>query len=102
MHDEPPRLVYNPEDGSLYVQTIGPTVTVEGIAGEVAFERMLPDGETVYALWLSESELDVLRKMIAHILARVAIRAESQAVLESLLPRIDGLLGRDGDHSRAQ
>jgi hypothetical protein len=91
--EEAPRLVYNPEDGSVMLQTSGPAVTVDGIIGEVTFERLTEDG-SVLALWLEAKEADVLVKMIGHILDKVPIRAESKQLLSDLLPRVQTLLDR--------
>jgi hypothetical protein len=91
MAAELPRVMLNPEDGSLYIQTGGPTVTVEGIRADVLLERMLPSGDSAAALWVSHAEADVLVKMVRHILDRVPIRPESRDLLQELLPRLESL-----------
>ena len=97
MDDSSPRLVYNPDDGSVMLQTSGPAVTVDGIVGEVAFERITPpDGESALALWLDASQADVLAKMIRHILEKVPIRAESQQLLRDILPQVEALIEQHG------
>ena len=40
MEDGAPRLVYNADDGSVIVEAAGPVITVEGIVGELVFERL--------------------------------------------------------------
>ena len=71
VEDTSPRLVYNPDDGSVMLQTSGPAVTVDGIVGEVGFERITPEGESALALWLDPPQADVLAKMIRYILEKV-------------------------------
>ena len=89
-----PRLMYNPDDGSIIVQVGGPTVTVDGIVGELDFERITPEGESALALWLDPSQADVLTKMIRHIVEKVPIRAESKQLLSDLLPQVEALVAR--------
>ncbi|MFN8635653.1 MAG: hypothetical protein U0893_17535 [Chloroflexota bacterium] len=94
--EEGPRLAYNPDDGSVLLQTTGsngPAVNVEGLVGEVIFERLTENGSAL-ALWLEQPEADVLVKMIRHILDRVPIRAESKQLLSDLLPRVEAVLDR--------
>lgn len=97
MDDEAPRLVYNPDDGSVELRVGGRSVTVDGLDAEVVFERMTPDGDAAAPLWLAQGEADVLRKMIRHILARVRITEESKATLAELLPRVEAIADADGD-----
>ena len=94
MDSDGPRLVYNPEDGSVELRTGGPGVTVEGIAAELTFERMTPEGHSATALWLEPHELDVLGKMIRYIVEKVKITEQSRATLEGLLPRVEELARR--------
>lgn len=92
--EDGPRLAYNPDDGSVLLQTSGtngPAVNVEGLLGEVIFERLTEDGRAL-ALWLEQTEADVLVKMIRHILDKVPIRAESKQLLSDLLPRVEAVL----------
>ena len=96
MEDTSPRLVYNPDDGSVILQTAGPAVTVDGIVGEVGFERITPEGESALALWLDAPQADVLGKMIRHILEKVPIRPESQQLLRDILPQVEALVERHG------
>ena len=96
MEDTSPRLVYNPDDGSVMLQTTGPAVTVDGIVGEVGFERITPEGESALALWLDGSQADVLAKMIRHILEKVPIRPESQQLLRDILPQVEALVEQHG------
>jgi hypothetical protein len=90
------RLVYNPDDGSVMLHTSGPAVTVDGIVGEVAFERMTTEGDSALALWLDGPQADVLAKMIRHILEKVPIRPESQQLLRDILPRVEALVEQHG------
>ncbi len=94
MDDSAPRLVYNPDDGSVMLQIGGPAVTVDGIIGEVDFERITPEGESALALWLDRPQADVLAKMIAYIVEKVAIKAESKQLLQDLLPQVEALVTR--------
>ncbi len=96
MEGEGPRVVYNPEDGSVELRTGGPGVTVEGISAEVVFERMTPEGNSAAALWLEPHELDVLGKMIRYIVEKVKITEQSRETLQGLLPRVEEL-GRRSD-----
>ena len=96
MEDSSPRLVYNPDDGSVMFHTSGPAVTIDGVVGDVAFERMTPEGESALALWLDAAQADVLAKMIRYILEKVPIRPESQQALRDVLPQIDALIERHG------
>jgi hypothetical protein len=96
VEDTSPRLVYNPDDGSVMLQTTGPAVTVDGIVGEVGFERITPEGESALALWLDGPQADVLAKMIRHILEKVPIRAESQQLLRDILPQVEALVEQHG------
>ena len=96
MEDTSPRLVYNPDDGSVMLQTSGPAVTVDGIVGEVGFERITPEGESALALWLDQPQADVLAKMIRHILEKVPIRPESQQLLRDILPQVEALVEQHG------
>ena len=91
MEDGSPRLVYNPDDGSVMVQTSGPAVTVDGIVGEIDFERITPEGDSTLALWLDAGQADVLAKMIRHIIEKIAIRPESKQLLADLLPQVEAI-----------
>ena len=98
--DEAPRLVYNPDDGSVEIRLGGRSVTVDGIDAEIVFERMTPEVDAAAPLWLAPEEADVLRKMIGYILERVRITEASKATLAALLPRVqaiaDAEAGADG------
>jgi len=96
VEDTSPRLVYNPDDGSVMLQTSGPAVTVDGIVGEVAFERITPEGESALALWLDPTQADVLAKMIRYILEKVPVRPESQQALRDVLPQVEALVEQHG------
>ena len=96
MEDSSPRLVYNPDDGSVMLQTTGPAVTVDGLEGEVTFERITPEGDSALALWLDPAQADVLGKMIRYILEKVTIRPESKQTLADILPQVESLLERHG------
>ena len=96
MEDSSPRLVYNPDDGSVMLQLGGPAVTVDGIVGEIDFERISPEGESAIALWLEPAQADVLAKMIRHILDKVPIRPESKQLLSDLLPQVEAVLAAHG------
>jgi hypothetical protein len=96
VEDTAPRLMYNPDDGSVILNLGGPAVTVDGIEAEVTFERITPTGETSLALWLEAGQADVLAKMIRHILETIKIRPESQQALSDLLPQVEAVLERHG------
>jgi hypothetical protein len=96
VEDASPRLVYNPDDGSVMVQTAGPAMTVDGIVGEIVFERLTPEGESALALWLEAGQADVLAKMIRYILEKVTIRPESQQQLRDILPLVEALVEQHG------
>lgn len=96
MEDTAPRLVYNPDDGSVLLSMGGPAVTVDGIDAEITFERITPTGDSALALWLEAGQADVLVKMIRHILETVKIRPESQQALSDLLPQVEAVLERHG------
>ena len=99
MEGDGPRVVYNPEDVSIELRTGGPGVTVDGIPGELAFERMTPEGNSAAALWLEPHELDVLGKMIRYIVERVKITEQSRQTLQGLLPRVEELGRQSGSES---
>ena len=94
VEDSSPRLVYNPDDGSVMVQTNGPAVTVDGLIGDLDFERITPEGDSTLALWLDAAQADVLAKMIRHIVDKVPIRAESKQLLEDLLPQVETVVAK--------
>ena len=96
MEDSSPRLVYNPDDGSVMLQTNGPAVTVDGLEAEVTFERITPEGESTLALWLDPAQADVLAKMIKYILEKVRITEESKQRLADILPQVEALVERHG------
>ena len=89
MEGDGPRLVYNPEDGSVELRVGGPGITVDGIPGEVQFERMTETGNGAVALWVEPPEAVVLGKMIRYILDKVKITEASRETLQALLPRVD-------------
>ncbi len=84
-------ITFNPDDGSVEIRLAGPRLTVEGLEGEVTFERMTEDGESAYALWVEPAEAVVLGKMIRYILENVRITETSRTTLEALLPRVDAI-----------
>jgi hypothetical protein len=94
VEDTAPRLVYNPDDGSVMLHTSGPAVTIDGLEGEIGFERITPEGDSALALWLDAAQADVLAKMIAYILEKVTIRAESKQLLSDVLPQVQALVER--------
>lgn len=94
MEDASPRLVYNPDDGSVMVQTGGPAVTVDGLIGDIDFERITPEGDSTLALWLSKPQAEVLGKMVQYIIDKVSIRPESKQLLADLLPEIEALVAK--------
>ena len=96
MQDAPPRLVYNADDGSLMVESNGPVITVDGIVGDLVFERLTADGDMARPLWLSRQEIKVLAGMIGYILKQIdggqlQIRPESDTTLREILPRAEAL-----------
>jgi hypothetical protein len=91
VEDTSPRVVYNPDDGSVMLHTSGPAVTIDGIEGEIGFERITPEGDSALALWLDPAQTDVLGKMIRYILDKVRITEESKQRLADILPQIDAL-----------
>jgi hypothetical protein len=95
--EEAPRLVYNPDDGSVELHIGGRSVTVDGLDAGLQFERMTPDGDAAAPLWLAPNEADVLRKMIGYILDKVRITEESKATLAALLPRVRAIADGEGD-----
>jgi hypothetical protein len=100
VEDTSPRLVYDPDGGSVMVQTTGPAsgpaVTVDGLVGDVVFERSTAEGEIALALWLESGQADVLTKMIRYILDKVRITEESKQTLADILPQVEALLERHG------
>jgi hypothetical protein len=94
VEDTAPRLVYNPDDGSVMLHTSGPAVTIDGLEGEIGFERITPEGESALALWLDAAQADVLVKMIGYILEKVRITEESKQRLADILPQVEALVER--------
>ena len=86
-----PRLVYNPDDGSIELRLGGPALTVEGLAEELAFERMTEAGDSAAPLWIEPNEAAVLAKMVRYVLDKVTITEASRQTLLGLLPRIEQL-----------
>jgi len=76
------------------LHTSGPAVTIDGLEGEIGFERITPEGDSALALWLDAAQADVLAKMIAYILEKVTIRAESKQLLSDVLPQVQALVER--------
>ena len=96
MEDTSPRLVYDPDGGSVMLQTSGPAVTVDGLDGELIFERITPEGDSALALWLDPAQADVLVKMIGYIIEKVRITEESKQKLADILPHVQTLVERHG------
>ena len=94
MEDSSPRLVYNPDDGSVMVQTSGPAVTIDGLVGDLDFERISSEGDSTLALWLDAPQAEVLGKMIQYIIDKVSIRPESKQLLADLLPQVEALVAK--------
>ena len=91
MEDTSPRVVFNPDDGSVMLHTSGPAVTIDGIEGDIGFERMTAEGDSALALWLDAQQTDVLAKMIRYILEKVRITEESKQKLADILPQVEAL-----------
>jgi len=96
MQDTPPRLVYNADDGSLMVESSGPVITIDGLAGDVRFERLTAEGELTRPLWLGQNESKVLAGMIDYILKQIdggqlQIRPASETALRELHPQVEAL-----------
>ena len=92
MEDGAPRLVYDADQGSVVVETGGPVMTVEGIVGELVFERMTASGEMAGPFWLGRQEARVLANMIGYIIKQIdggqlTIRPDSETALRELHPR---------------
>ena len=83
---------YDPSTGTLSIETGGPSVTVENVGGTGAFTRVDDDEERT-ALFLSETEIDVLLKMVSYILDKVKITEGSRMALQSIKPRLEELRG---------
>jgi len=96
MQDGSARLIHNADDGSLMIELNGPAITVDGIGGDVLFERLTAEGDMARPLWLSRQEIKVLSGMIGYILKQIdggqlTIRPESDAALREILPRAQAL-----------
>jgi hypothetical protein len=75
------------EDGAVRVELPhGEAATIEGLHPGVPVER-----GTQRALFLEPEEAETLGKMIDYILEKVRIRAESEAALRAIRPRLDEL-----------
>jgi hypothetical protein len=96
VQEAPPRLVYNAADGSLMVESNGPVITIDGIVGEVLFERLTAEGDMARPFWLSRQEIKVLSGMIGYIVKQIdggqlRIQPDSETALRELLPRAEEL-----------
>ena len=75
------------EDGAVRVELPhGEAATIEGLRPGAPIER-----GTQRALFLDPEEAETLGKMIDYILDKVRIRAESEAALRAVRPRLDQL-----------
>jgi hypothetical protein len=75
------------DDGAVRIELPhGETATVEGLRPGAPVER-----GTQRALFLEQLEAETLAKMIDYILGNVRIKAESEAALRALRPRLDDL-----------
>lgn len=78
------------EGGSVQIEfEHGGTIQVEGLPTEFPIER----GDEQRALFLAQEEAETLGKMIDYILGKVKITPESQAALQAVRPRLEGLFG---------
>jgi hypothetical protein len=96
MQEAPPRLMYDADEGSLRVEASGPIITVEGLASDLIFERMTPEGDMAHPLWLSKQESTVLAGMIGYILKQIdggqlRIQPQSEETLRELHPRVEAV-----------
>jgi hypothetical protein len=77
------------DDGAVRIELPhGEAATIEGLHPNTPVER-----GTQRALFLEQSEAETLGKMIDYILDKVRIRAESEAALRAVRPRLDELFG---------
>jgi hypothetical protein len=77
------------EDGAVRVEfPHGEAATIEGLHPGAPIER-----GTQRALFLEHEEAETLGKMIDYVLEKVRIRAESEAALRAVRPRLDELFG---------
>ena len=83
---------YDPSTGTLSIETSGPSVTLENVGETAAFTRVDDDEERT-ALFLSETEIDVLLKMVGYILDKVKITEGSRMALQNVKPRLEELRG---------
>jgi hypothetical protein len=91
-----PRLIYNADDGSLLVESGGPVINIDGLAGEIVFERLTAEGDMARPFWLTPQEIKVLSGMIGYILKQIdggqlKIQPESETTLRGLQPRAEEL-----------
>jgi hypothetical protein len=94
MERPPVNLRFDVATGTLAIETGGPSISVEELGRLAAVTRTDEDDEERLALFVSQSEADVLLKMVGYILDKVKITEGSRAALEAVKPRLESL--RDG------
>ena len=89
MEDEAPIVRYDAAAGTLRLRlTGGEEVAIAGLGPDLAFWRGGGAEPVSAPIWLSAKQVDVLGKMIDHILQNVRISAPSRQVLEELGPQV--------------
>lgn len=80
------------DDGAVRIELPhGEAATIEGLHPGTPVER-----GTQRALFLESEEAETLGKMVNYILGNVKVRAESEAALRAVLPRLEQLFGSNG------
>ena len=69
---------------------------IDGLAGDVRFERLTAEGELTRPLWLGQNDSRVLAGMIGYILKQIdggqlQIRPDSETALRELHPQVEAL-----------
>jgi hypothetical protein len=101
MQEAPPRLMYDADDGSLAIESSGPSISIDGLKNLV-FERQTSDGDVARPFWLTPAESKVLAGMVGYILKQIdggqlRIQPDSETALRELHPRVEALTASGPD-----
>ncbi len=83
---------FDPSVGSVVIESGGPSITIDNLPSSAVFLMQAEDDEQT-ALYVSQHEADVLIKTIRYVLDKVKITDASRAALNSLVPRLEEILG---------
>lgn len=91
MDRSPVGLRFDVATGALFIETGGPTVTIEDLGPLAGVTRVDEDDEERVALFVTMEEADTLLKMVNYILDKVKITEGSRSALLAVKPRLEAL-----------